>query len=223
MCWTRLSVASAYDILARAAGGRALTLGWPTVCGFVSRKRWITLPAYSSFCLFHTFPQPYQTNYSPPNSFYPFDLPQPHSNARPHLPPVPATRRLPRAAKHGLSCDLASALPPVISQESPFTNSFRMRTYAKRAHNQFRIRAYKTQDLKPFRMNTYKKTGGGGTDLRHNARTVRRGTTCRALFLFLVRELGAIRASAVSPCGGAWRRFCRGRAHRDRRGPSSRK
>jgi hypothetical protein len=31
------------------AGGSSLTLGWPTVCGFVSCKRWVTLFCPSSF------------------------------------------------------------------------------------------------------------------------------------------------------------------------------
>ena len=88
-------------------------------------------------------------------------LPFPMISVRSYLPPAPSTRRLPRAAKHGLSCDLASALPPVTSHESPVTNSFRFRTYEKHVRNSFRIRTYKTQDLKPFRMNTYKKTGEG--------------------------------------------------------------
>lgn len=88
---------------------------------------------------------------------------------RSHLPPAPSTRRLPRAAKHGLSCDLVSALPPVTSHESPFTNSFRIRTYEKSVRNPFRMRTYKTQDLKPFRMNTYKKNGGWVP--AHNRRT----------------------------------------------------
>src|SRR5579859_2417018 len=44
---------------------------------FMPKKQLLFLLA-----LFHTFPQPYQTNYSPPNSFYSFDLPQPHSNLR---------------------------------------------------------------------------------------------------------------------------------------------
>jgi hypothetical protein len=40
------------------AGGRALALAWPTVCGFVSREPWGILLAHSNFCLFQTFPKP---------------------------------------------------------------------------------------------------------------------------------------------------------------------
>src|SRR5579859_723636 len=43
---------------------------------------------------------------------------------------------------------------------------FRIRTYAKRAHNPFRIRTSKTQHLKPFRMNTSKKTGVGAPSFK---------------------------------------------------------
>src|SRR5579859_5949558 len=91
---------------------------------------------------------------------------------RSHLPPAPSARRLPRAAKHGLSGDLASALPPVTRHESPFTNSFRIRTYKKHTCNPFRIRTYKTQHLKPFRMSTYKKTGEGVPNLASGERVV---------------------------------------------------
>ena len=79
--------------------------------------------------------------------------PRPH----PRLPsasiqylPVPATyaRHLPRSARHSSTYDLACLLPPVTSDASPITISFRIRTS-------------KTQDLKPFRMNTYEKRGRG--------------------------------------------------------------
>jgi len=93
------------------------------------------------------------------------------SRPHPQLPsapiqylPVPATcaRHLPRSARHSSTRDLASLLPPVTSDASPMTNSFRIRTSEKPARNPFRIRTSETQHLKPFRMNTYKKTGAGG-------------------------------------------------------------
>src|SRR3984957_8112278 len=49
----------------------------------------------------------------------------------------------------------------LLSSHPPFANSFRIRTYEKRARNSRKIRTSKTQDLKPFRICTYKKTGGG--------------------------------------------------------------
>jgi hypothetical protein len=73
---------------------------------------------------------------------------------------------------------------------------------------------------KPFRSNTYRKTREAVS--AHNATSVRKGTTRRALFLSVVRELARVE-SAVSPSGGAWRRCCPALARTDRRGPSSRK
>src|SRR5579859_8487 len=83
---------------------------------------------------------------------------------RSHLPPAPSTRHLPRPAKHGLSGDLASGLPPATRHESPVTNSFRIRTYEKRARNPFRIRTYKTHV-------------GGGCRIWYRARSRAHGAT----------------------------------------------
>src|SRR6476646_391890 len=82
-------------------------------------------------------------------------------------------------------------LPPVTSHQSQITKSFTIRTCEKQARNSFRISTYKTHDLKPFRINTYRKTGEGVPS--HYAGSSRRGTTRRALFLFLALELGASR------------------------------
>jgi hypothetical protein len=81
-------------------------------------------------------------------------------------------------------------LPLLTIHNSLFTNSFRICSSAKHAHKPFRMRSFKTHDLKPFRMCSYKKTGEGAPSSsivrgpRSNARSVRRGTTCRALFSF---------------------------------------
>jgi hypothetical protein len=49
------------------------------------------------------------------------------------------------------------------------TDSFTIRTSAKRASNPCRMRSFKTQDLKPFRMRSYEKTGRGATHLNHSS------------------------------------------------------
>jgi hypothetical protein len=49
---------------AHGAGGSALTLEWPTVCGFVSCKRWVTPLSYSgidSSAPFHSSTKPSQS------------------------------------------------------------------------------------------------------------------------------------------------------------------
>ena len=101
-------------------------------------------------------------------------------------------------------------------------NSFRIRTYRKRAHNSFRIRTSKTRHLKLFRMNTYRKTGEGA---RLPTVMANRSVGARHVvpsFVFLSGNCAQVE-SAANPCGGASRRCCRGLARRDRRGPSSRR
>jgi hypothetical protein len=58
-------------------------LGWAAKLCFDSSRLSPHYPLFTThfpLALFHTFPQPYQTNYSPPNSLPSIDLPQPHSN-----------------------------------------------------------------------------------------------------------------------------------------------
>jgi hypothetical protein len=70
-------------------------------------------------------------------------------------------------------------------------NPIRICSSRKHTRKPFRMRSFKTWPLKSFRMCSYKKRGWGAPSSsivrrpRSNARSVRRGTTCRALFFLL--------------------------------------